>query len=1461
MFKVECEGCSAPYEIDERRVPASGLKMRCPKCGASFLVRKPEGEPNAAALSAVAPDRLAAPAPKPPPPRAAMGSAPGMAPQRPAPPNAPSAAAAAKPAVASPAAAAKPVAVPNLGAPPPKPGPAVATATKPAVVGSPAAKPAPPSPPTAPMKPAPAPAAAADLPSAVVGAGARPPGAPAAGPPRAPPVPVGAAAARPAAAPAPPKPPPPAGAPRVPAPPSNLGAAAPRAPAPAIAAPPVSLRSEDFTAEDDEDADLPAALGGPVQVPKSPPKPTGIGLSAPAPKAAGIPGASFGGGGPGGAVGTVGTAAAKPGAGAATFGAGAAKGGVAAVGAAKGALGPNTAALLGEIDLPSPAVGTISTPRPAPFSLSSAPPRTGAKATRAAIGQDEDLPAVLSGGSTSSGPPAGLPARAPDRTAGVGLPAMAGAALPSATVGLPAPTADLPTPTAGLPAAAAGLPAAKARAANLAFGEIDLPLLSAEPPVLSAQLPSPRAPSPAPPPGPGKSLPPFSLGSEPPPEVSDEDLLEGSFPPGPAPAPSVQRAGGGGTSFGELDLGDGDDLGEALLGEAPARPGSIPALGSPKPGKVASARPESAGAARKSEPGALAEDDMEFGGIPQAADTGRGGLPGIASVPSPARAKPEEAAPPSAKPKKSRAGKVIAALLTLIAMGGASLEVLTPFGAFGRHAVIDLLNRDKLAALQAQTVDGARRLLASDTFGDANKALSQIDAAHAATPRLTGLLAYGAFAGYIVELRYGRGPHIDAHARQQLSQVAPDVSNLYADLARAAQAAIESQLPRAKQIVETLAQREPQNLDVAMLAGEVELLVKEPQKALESFTRAAALDGGAARSAFGIARAEAALGKQEASTAQAEKVLQKSPQHVGARLLLARSAWGTARDEAATKKLLSEIITTGPTRDAASPIELVEALTVMARVHMARSRLTPAESTLAEALKIDPKAGPALAGMGELLYREGRYTDALARFEAGVQADPEGVAAKIGAAKTKIALERLQEAKEQLKKLRDARPTDIEVVYWLGRAEEALGDKTAAERSYTDAIALGPSKPEVVQAYVALSQLLASQGRPADARAKLAEAKTALPPSAAIYHAIGDVELVSGRYDEARVEYEAALKSDPEDIASRFKLGVTFRRMNKFDESQAEFDKVAEQDKEYPGLALERGLLFEASNRTREALEFYQQALAKAPDDPDMMLRVGSAEVVAGQASQAEEVLRKVIVKRPNSAEVNHYLGRALLLKGTNLAEALRYLKRAVEIDPNRAEYHLYVGWAANEAGQPAVAQDALTKALSLDKGLADAYWQIGVMQRKQGAVIDAMKNLSKALELRPSRFEAYATLAECFEDENKIGEAILSWRKAIAADGSRPEWHYRLGKLMGRAGETELREAVTLSEGRDVRPAWLAQAYFELAESERMTGKRTEAIQHYRKFIALAKVDSPYRGEAMKWLAAFGAPYDPGAP
>ena len=42
MLRVECEKCKTPFQVDERRVPSTGLPMRCPKCGHNFMVEGPK---------------------------------------------------------------------------------------------------------------------------------------------------------------------------------------------------------------------------------------------------------------------------------------------------------------------------------------------------------------------------------------------------------------------------------------------------------------------------------------------------------------------------------------------------------------------------------------------------------------------------------------------------------------------------------------------------------------------------------------------------------------------------------------------------------------------------------------------------------------------------------------------------------------------------------------------------------------------------------------------------------------------------------------------------------------------------------------------------------------------------------------------------------------------------------------------------------------------------------------------------------------------------------------------------------------------------------------------------------------------------------------------------------------------------------------------------------------------------
>ncbi len=1488
MFRLECSGCHTIHEVEERRIPSAGLKMRCTRCGTSLWVRLPQGEGEAtgpAAESAALPVARATAhqvglpavvgevAGLPMSANAGVRTAPTVHPPRPSALGLPIAAA---PVRAGPLGTSQPAAA-TRRPPPVAPRPrsedfAAPPVRPPGQNGGPPSR----------REPEPAPARTLelsepepsdwDLPSAW-------------------------------------SPPPPAG----PAPPLRIGApaAGPLTPRPADADElPAVLRGGDppMAARDDADGDLPAVLGG---------SSGSAGHDLPA--VLGGSSSSAGHDLPAVLGGSSSSASHDL---------------PAVLGGSSGSAGHDLPAVLGGSS------GSAGHDLPAVLGGSSSGTGHDLPAVLGGVRGTAGLPAARGAAAPRPGPAAAPPTidrprpAAPATTAARAGAAGGVAPIERARGAAPSPPLD----DDALPAILSS--AQQARSATTgtgAFGELDLPLLAAEPPVLSAPLPV-LSNSEALPTVVAAGLPALAAGADTGASAdpnADRDWL--SLPPIADPSSTAESEGqpsqsvpvphtpagteftleprpralkGGGSAleskaqsspardqFGEFELPDGDqgiplildapvrasgpapsDLAKARglrptasvpaaarprgADPSPARAGGAAAAGAPADGEVtdltdevsftsSSVPPPSPSSPSSSE--IPVDDDMEFGAIPQGDGqaVALDALPPSSGSRGTAAADSKQAVAPARKRRRLAVVAVTAGGVLL----GASLEVVGPYGAFGRHLLSDTVHAEGYRALQAATIDGARRLLVSDVYADATHAVSLTEEAFAKAPRVTALLAYGAYLGYMNELRFGRNPSTEAHARQQLARLGDDPT-FHAELARVAETAVGSRIPRARQQVETLGRGQPRDPDVILLSAELALVAKEPSKALEEFRKAEEILGPTGRTAFGIARACWAAGDEPHALEAARTTVERSHHHAAARVLLARVLWARG-DEPEALSVLREVTAPGPIREAASQVEVVDGLTLTSRIHMARSRMSQAEAALTEALRIDAKSAAALAGMGEVLYREGRYTDALAKFDAGILADPEGVQAKLGSAKAKIALERLQEAKEQLKKLRDARQTDPEVSLWLGRAEEALGDKPAAEKSYQEAILVGGTKPEVVDAYMELAQLMVRDGRTTEADTVLAEARRKLPASRGLHQGLGEVHFQAGRFEAAKAEFEAAVQQDPQDLAARFRLAITLRHMSKFEAASAEFDRIAARDPQYPGLALERGLLYEATNRLREALDYYQEALAKAPDDPDLLLRVGSAEVVSGHASQAEEILRKVIAKRPNSADVNHYLGRALLLKGSNLAEGLRFLQRAVEIDANRAEYHLYVGWAANEAGQPGLARQALDRALELDKGLADAYWQKGELLRKQSAIVDAMRFAEKALELRPSRFEAYATMAQCYQDQNRTTEAISAWRKAITANDNVAEWHYRLGKLLGRTGEPELSKAVQLSELMDAKPGWLAQAYFELAESEQASGKRSDAIQHFRRFLSVAKPDSPYRPDALKALTALGSRYD----
>jgi predicted Zn finger-like uncharacterized protein len=1036
--------------------------------------------------------------------------------------------------------------------------------------------------------------------------------------------------------------------------------------------------------------------------------------------------------------------------------------------------------------------------------------------------------------------------------------------------------ADLPAlaePAVALPVAraAADLPAV--------FAGAELPVLAPDAPHLPAPvedarfLPS-RSAEAARGPAPDATASPFDdfgelelpTEADLPPAPAAPHERSGAFPP--FEEPTFASTATAEPAFGELDFGD------PLPPPAPARPAepplalsgdsqaSGPAFGEIALGEIAEASSIATEAAiptrgAPSKPPASPFDEaIGLAAVAAPPPASRMGAAAPVRLERPRNTRDERKAP--------RGKWIAAAVLASLVAGGGALQ-LTPYGAFAHLAIADAVHASEYARRVAQASTDARTRFGQDTYADASRVAEDLAREHGAAPRARALQAYAAYALAFVDLRFGSDAGRTSRAQRfvhEAQEANPSLPEL--PLAAGAHALAVGDDVKAARVLDAAPQLAsgPYAVEASFLRGEIALKRRDAKAAVLAFERAAASPS-SAQASFGLARAHALAGDVEKARDAIEKTLASNPEHVGARILRAELALDHDYDAQAALGDAEAVLGAG--RAAASPLELGAAHAVVGASKLLTGDTAGARAAFEQASKLESRSARALVGLGDVLVAEGRTAEALGRYEAAAQIDPSFLPAIVGTASCKVQLEQLAAAKATLAAARERFPKAWELAHTLAAAEQALGNREEAERYAREAMSLvSPSHPHAVEPFQRLASMLASQGRGEEAERALDEARAKLPSTAALHRAIGEVAASRGKFDAAVKEFGLALARDPKSLKARFQLATTLRRTKRFDDARTEFDAIAAADPAYPGLALERGLLFEQAGELAKALEQFQSALAKAPDDPDLALRVGAAFVAIRRPDDALPVLKTVLDKRPTSAEAHHFVGRAYLARGeASHAEAMRFLKRAVELDPNRAEYHLYVGWAANDAvpAQLGLARDAIDKAIALDSLLPEAYWQRGVVLRKQGAVEDALRDLRRALELKPTLDAAHASLAETYEDKNLGTLAMGEWARAIAADDSQPYWRYRYGRLLAEKGNVQeaarhLAFAADKAAEAAARPGWLATAEFNAAETLRRAGRRAEAVEHYKRFLAIAPAQSPDRADAARALASLeGAP------
>lgn len=792
-------------------------------------------------------------------------------------------------------------------------------------------------------------------------------------------------------------------------------------------------------------------------------------------------------------------------------------------------------------------------------------------------------------------------------------------------------------------------------------------------------------------------------------------------------------------------------------------------------------------------------------------------------------------------------------VLMLGASAGVGVGYFTSYGMFGIYLIEQWLPDYGDNQFALREIDKAEKIASTDAYRDVRRGLEELGRARGQMGLNRLLLTRSVVHHALYIMRFGEdaasASRIAAIMRR-LEERSLDAEGI--ELALAADAArrrswgeVGPHLSRARS--------EARSGDpyIDLVAAEVALAQGQLEEAEKAF-QAALAAGAGVRAQWGLARIARFGADLEKQIATVEETLRASPLHVEARIADARIKYGQEREEKALE-LLQIALGILPTEDdqklRASKQATAMGYGMLGYIHESRGRTHQARKAYEAALTADPYSVEPLLGAARVLFREERYADANARFDqaltiatkgganpqvmSGRKADAE---AKLGIARTLVHLEKAQEARAKLMELAAELPNDAEVVVALGETERGLGNHEVAETSFRKAIEVAPGD---FQGYLALAQLYLGQNEQEKASEILNQATLRVEETPAMRIMLGQASLQRNMVDGAVHEFERALELDRHSVEATYGLAVALRRSGELDRARSLFDKIAKKDPGYGGLVKETGLVAEAQGDFAHAIKIYEGALEENERNTDLLLRLGAAQLAAGQLDLAEQTLAKVIRETPNSAEAEYFIGRVDFARGRS-PDALTHFTRAVSLDGTKAEYHLYIARASLVMQNLQRTLEGVETALELDPELGDAYWVRADLSARGGHVKDALRDVKRALQLNPARTEAYVVRAEAYDQLGERDKAIAALRTAIDREPKMGEWRFKLGRQYMLAGnladaKTELRHAMDFGDAADPMPYWLPEAYRMAGDLATDSGSRGTAIKLYLRYLEIA--------------------------
>jgi tetratricopeptide (TPR) repeat protein len=425
-------------------------------------------------------------------------------------------------------------------------------------------------------------------------------------------------------------------------------------------------------------------------------------------------------------------------------------------------------------------------------------------------------------------------------------------------------------------------------------------------------------------------------------------------------------------------------------------------------------------------------------------------------------------------------------------------------------------------------------------------------------------------------------------------------------------------------------------------------------------------------------------------------------------------------DEGATAVKASSLIATRNPDNIAKAIALLQPLVTRddnnATLHYTLGRALAAKGDLdtarPEFLKavqknqtyLEPRL--ALAEMGQL---KGDYQTVLRYANEILAINPNLVRVRVLRAVSLINTGNSADGRKELTSLEKAYPQDKELQLQLGVLE--LHDKHFKEaEEYFRKLSVAESSD--VRPLSGLTQTLAAEGQLDKAVALLAEEVKKSPNNNQVRYLYASTATLAGRYDTAVEQFQKLTTANPKSPQVYVALGSAYRLKGDYANALSALEKATALAPKDPAPLVAQAEVLNTSGRAPQALEKYRAALQFAPDNPTLLNNVA-------------------------------YL---LADTGGSLDEALKYARRALQIDSKQPRYSDTLGWIYFKQKLNDSALQVFRTLTASNPDNATFHYHLAMVLLQKGDKNNAKAELQNALSKKPSdeiRHDAEAALSK----------------------------------------------------------------------------------------------------------------------